>query len=266
MNVTTILSALALIFPVMTYAASDPAVCQHLPGTPEELAATPRTDENLEAMALDLSSGITAETSIYERLVRDVSVIRALEPRVGNIRYADADDGHTLLMMLEGDPLITLRQLERDPLWRCLNSHYRPIEVRPSFSGAQMKFSAHYNLHQLGELYSSIDGIKVAYPNGRTTIGNDADILVTRDAQLWHYVFVAWGRQCTPECAMPSVFYFIVDASGAARLAGTYNFPAPVAGTALSARPVQPEWLATYWSVAQDKRRERRVRENAYRP
>jgi hypothetical protein len=89
--------------------ANPPSLIPECPeglGNPEDLAATPRTDENLELLALSVESeGVVASQANYERVVADVAAIRALVPELALIEYRAPHDGRSLQLSL-GDAAI----------------------------------------------------------------------------------------------------------------------------------------------------------------
>ena len=50
--------------------------------------------------------------------------------------------------------------------WNCLNRHFRVNRITFQSGGyAVLEFNGRYNLDQLGELYSRLDGVRWAEPN-----------------------------------------------------------------------------------------------------
>lgn len=80
----------------------SPPICKDPPGTPKEIAASPRADGYLEQLALQFSEGVVADAEIYNRLVHDVTAIRTLNPKMNEIgRLRDERIGHTLIVALD---------------------------------------------------------------------------------------------------------------------------------------------------------------------
>jgi len=104
---------------------SAPADCE--PG-PEELGQTPRADENLELLALAHSDGVVADQAIYDRIVRDVSAMRALEPAIANIGYFARYEPRKLLLEVSEATFSRMQQGDYSA-WDCLNSAYRPYPI-----------------------------------------------------------------------------------------------------------------------------------------
>jgi hypothetical protein len=77
-------------------------------------------DENLERLALRLSSGLYADKATYDRLVRDVTLIRERNPALKSIGYRIDHDVRVLRVSFQ--PLtFWLARLSLYGHWNCLN-------------------------------------------------------------------------------------------------------------------------------------------------
>lgn len=120
---------LVAVLVVSTGCSSPEKTCEDTPGTSAELAATPRPDPNLELLALTVTNTMTAREDVYQRIVADVSAIRAAEPALAHIRYWAGHDGQTLSLVVSD---ATRRQIDegRYDAWNCLNKRYGAVEIR----------------------------------------------------------------------------------------------------------------------------------------
>ncbi|MFP3939084.1 MAG: hypothetical protein ACOC7L_01705 [Acidobacteriota bacterium] len=170
-------------------------------GTAAEIAATPRADENLELLALALSPGVTAEQEIYDRLVRDVTAIRELEPAEGvsleNVPFLAFHTGRTLILTVDG--LETFRAMEEDEYdaWDCLNDWY-------GFEGAEfdaaspaehpwvlVRLKGLYALDLVAAEYEALPGVVSAQPEriDRPAIGFLPSLCASVDGATYRYFF-----------------------------------------------------------------------------
>lgn len=194
--------------------AGEPNRCNNLPGSAAELAATPRDDENLEMLAIELSPGVTAVQAIYDRLKRDVAAIHALEPRVHAVTYWEPYDG-SLLVSLDPASML-LVQRGQYHAWDCLNRHYGGSLGWVGRSWVLIRFKGRYNGRLLAKPYVALPGVTSVDLNTRTTVSTPANIYVTREEGSWHYLF---DNRC-PACNEPqpdrAVYYFRVSDDGVA--------------------------------------------------
>ena len=115
----------ALLLGLSAAAAAAPPGCNGIPllGTPEEIAATPREDVELERLSVEMSGGLTADQAIYDRVTRDIGRIRAFYPETSSILYDGWINGQTLLLGLDE---ATRAAIENGTYsaWDCLNDYY----------------------------------------------------------------------------------------------------------------------------------------------
>lgn len=208
-------------------------------------------------LALELSDGIVANEAVYQRLVRDIAAIRALEPKVKGITYFRPHDGRELILMLDKDAEIQFRSAQYHA-WDCLNQYYGATKTYSlGRSSAVVRLKGLYNTRKLGELYSALPGVKVAETGMSITSGGHTNIYVTPNGDEWHYVFNGMaGWQADTERA---AYYFVVGADGVPRFAGRWAPPGPTA-----TRESAPEWLETYGWQTQLRWQERAFREGDY--
>ncbi len=106
-------------------APSDASVAASLPctGSSVSVHATAHRffpDEKLERLALRLSSGLYADKAMYERLVRDVTMIRGHNPALKPVTYFAHQDVRVLNVYFKSSDFWRLRaHLYWN--WNCLN-------------------------------------------------------------------------------------------------------------------------------------------------
>jgi len=235
----------------------EPFACKQLPGTPEELARTPREDANLELLALSLSDGVTADEPVYRRLVRDIAAIRAFDLRMRDIEYSPADTGELLVAASTPTRLLVKSGLYAE--WDCLNRHFRARQSVPlGRDYATFEFRGRYNLNLVGGLYDGLDGVRFAEPNLYVRIHRPASIYVTSGRDAWHYVF-GGAQECRKDPIACGFYYFVVSNSGAAKLVQEWRVPRD------NTPDQEPYWLKQYAHAAYLRESEKRSRESEYR-
>lgn len=189
------------------------------PGLPSaaEIAATPRADQNLELLALHIAGGIVADQATYDRVVRDVGAIRGQDERVAGIQYFPRSDGKSVDLAPDAATYAAMRAGQYRA-WDCLNQTY--VVTNTLFADAKPPFEASvlltlkgiYDIETVGMQYGALVGVK-AYGAG---LGGDGPtICVTRESDLWHYVFDQAGGDCPSGCTEHTYYHFTTTAAGA---------------------------------------------------
>jgi hypothetical protein len=214
-------------------AAPDAAVrtnCPPGPVTPEEVAATPRANTQLELLAMHLSKGkVVADQAIYDRLVRDLPAIRAVYPALASYFSMGRSFGSTIMIWPDAVALRQMRNGTYEP-WACPNQLYGV--TRSNLSGVPgglttVTFKGVYNTRLLAAEYARMPGVERAEPDGGglpavvtgTSAGNSYKILCAtpEGRDLWHYVFaelIARGGRFA---------HFTVGADGVVNAVGNYE-------------------------------------------
>jgi hypothetical protein len=219
-------------------------LCHEGLATPEEIAATPREDTNLEQLALRHSDGIVADQDVYDRIVRDVTRIRAEDADVSEIGYWPPNDGKTLLLGVDG---ATWDAMQSDGYsdWNCLIDSY-PVEnttyekyTSLDMYTVQIELRGIYNLEPIAAQFAELPGVSSAEPN--FGIGDGPTICLTPSDAVWHYVFDQAGGDCPAGCTTHLYTYFTVSSDdGTIERVGSW-------GTEGSSSPA-PDWVAQYAS------------------
>ena len=179
-----------------------------------DLSATPRPDENLELLALRVSGAVVAPQDVYDRVVRDVTAIRATHPELQGIVYSPPDDGKSLLLIAHGPAADTARALFQDlyARWRLAESRGL-MQLSPDSQMVLLRFRGNYDMTAVAKEFSALPGVSSAGPDWIITLGRAPTICLTRDRSWYRYVFDLGGGGCD-SCAGHQLG-FSADASGA---------------------------------------------------
>ncbi len=175
------------------------AICERSP------ASTIVSDEAYY-LALKTSGKLIAPQGLAERIEGDLSLIRETFPIVADI--------HDSLRWLPGQILVGLSDEayrdfqagiyhELDPL---LNTFGASVQL-PAFnelglSLVEINFDAKFNPERLGELFSSVSGVKYADPNYLLYFEGPDEVTVTGN----RYTFTpGWGHWLSPVCSRPTL-------------------------------------------------------------
>lgn len=210
-------------------------------GTSEEIAATPRRDRSLEALALHLEGDrITASGEMYERVVSDVQAIHATHASLANIGFFPQNDGKTLI--LTPDALTTQSiQNSQYTAWDCLNSFYGLESLNLSdfeFTDqiVTLELKGLYNTRSIAAVYARLPGIKNAQANGYG--GDRSTICAQRDGSTITYVFDERGGDCPAGCTEHDAHAFRSTAPGQIEPIGAWN------DHDLATAPPPPDWYS----------------------
>jgi hypothetical protein len=210
-------------------AASNPSYCNNIPGARAELSRTPRADTNLELLALALSDGITAEQTIYDRLLRDITAIRKLKAPLQSVGYRPQHDGRTLVLRLS-EPASAMLAQRRYPYWDCVNQHYGFESTQGVSPGViKVRLKGIYDLEKVAGAYARVPGVVSAKPDHLESDDDGATIVVKREGDVWHYVFRTERGS--------AFYYFVTRADQSLKHGGVWT------GRAADS----PSWLRRYW-------------------
>ncbi len=181
---------------------------------PPDLGATPRADQNLELLALSVSGTVIARQEIYDRVVRDVTAIRASHPEVQGIEYLSRDSGNSLLLGIDAATRSAIEghtYHDWDGLnarWRLADSHFLSATLQILF----LQFSGIYDMAEVAREYAALRGVISSEPDGRT---DGSTICLTLDGDWYRYVFDRAGGDCLSGCITHHEFGFSTDSLGA---------------------------------------------------
>lgn len=228
--------------------AREPAVCEDLPGSRAGIAATPRSDSNLELLALSLSRGITADQSLYDRVVSDMSAIRKMNASVRHLKYEPAYDGKGLIVSFDNETAPDARA-GKYKAWDCLNRHYGvqkiyPLGVSSPETTWIISLKGIYNLDDLAKLYRTLPGITSVYPNHTvSTLDERSGMRVSLDEEKLHYIFFVMAddrRAAVQDRVQKTTYYYFTAAQG--------HIPELVETVTTEVRMGNaPRWMKKYW-------------------
>jgi hypothetical protein len=203
--------------------------------TVPEMNSTPRPDNNLERLAIQMDGLFIASQATYDRVERDILGIRNTFPSVGHIEFFEPNDGVTLLM---GADSLVLDDMEAGTYeaWDCHNQRYELATETYSFY-AKLVFGGNYDMALLAAEYAALPGVDYAEPNG--IIGDGPTICGTIDGTMFHYVFDDASGDCFSGCMMHEYRYFTTDSAGAISDQGTWSNTSNTAA---------PQWVSQFGS------------------
>src|SRR5262245_52304199 len=97
-------------------------------GTIEEIEATPRPDLDVEALALLLGPGVTADSAVYNRMVQDLQRIHVQRPSLAGFEFQLYWEPTNLLMNFDPETYAEVRSGQYTD-WDCLNDWYDVKEI-----------------------------------------------------------------------------------------------------------------------------------------
>lgn len=144
----------------------DPDECAALalPGEPDDLASTPRADEDAEILALELDpSRIVAREVDYRIVAEDLAAIRTLAPQLAEIHIACRGmRGFSLWWWTGYSPVIDEIYSGTFRAWDCHNAHYGvdPRDItRIDGIGLAIQFDEVYS-SEVTEAYAGVPGLE----------------------------------------------------------------------------------------------------------
>jgi hypothetical protein len=196
-------------------------------GSPEELSATPRADENLELLALSLEpERMTASQSTYDRVVSDVAAIRALTPALADIGYRSGYDGMSLYIQVSNIGAQSIAAGDYTA-WDCLNDAYRAGAPRlTDLSGthaAHIELGGVFNLPLVAELYAALPEVILTEPSYGA--GDGSTLCAARAGEQYQYAVDRAGGDCPSGCTEHEVHGFASDAAGQVSALGVWGSP-----------------------------------------
>jgi hypothetical protein len=179
--------------------------CPAVLGEAGEMALSPRSDRNLEALALSLEpERVTASQATYERVVADIAALRALAPELASIDFTPPYESSLALSLSD-----VAEQSIRDgqyTAWNCLNDFYGPMsltmiegETYPRVE--RVEFQRVFNAEILAELYRQLPGIEDGDPRYITSPTNQ--LAARRDGDAFEYFVLPSAPACGDVCKSP---------------------------------------------------------------
>ena len=182
-------------------------------GTSAQIAATPRPDGEVEALALLLGPGATADSAIYDRLDHDLRRIRALRPSLAGVEFLYYWEPTDLLLSLEPD-VYTAAKAGQFTGWDCLNAWYgvKRIDFIDIARLAVLRFEGRFHSNRILPDYTAVPGVEGAGANWYDySIPGDtlSDLCAAIDGEAYDYFLYEGADQFR-------TWYFRVPQAGAA--------------------------------------------------
>jgi len=201
--------------------AGEPGTCTLL-ATAEEIAETPRADFNLELMAIRYrdTESVVADQATYDRLVRDMAVMRAEESELEDITYmGERGPGTDVLGLTLNSEASALAQAGDYHAWDCLNEGYGPASIdsvllSPGTLLVGIRFAGRYSMDEIALQYAALPGVTGAganYPT-RPPQGAPTDICLSKNGPAWSYLFINPDQETGT--GDRTLYYFVMDADG----------------------------------------------------
>lgn len=166
--------------------------------------------DNLEAemLAMDLSGRLRAPDGEYERILRDLALIRAEFDRLATvIDDMDYVPNELLVGLEDGQPLDD---------YQALNDYYQLVEEELHYSFRVLRFCDNLNAPVLAPDYAALPAVRWADPNW--FIGHDDYITISVIGTTYRYDIDDGFTDCFDGCDCHRYWVIDVDASGAVTL------------------------------------------------
>ncbi len=215
--------------------AFPPGPCEDYEGVVSfaEIWSTPRENPALERLALSLEpQRLVVSDATYERVVADVTAIRAQEPDLEHIEYLPLHDGERLFLHAEEDVRARMVSGEYDA-WACPNLYYVVTQIADINLAVVVRFKGAYNMHLLEQIYAPMPDVEWVQSN--TAVGDGPTICTEQDGDLMHYVFDDASGDCPAGCIDHEFTYYTVDGGGAVTRIGEW---------ATSSEDPEPAWVS----------------------
>jgi hypothetical protein len=194
-------------------------VCPGPLGNPEDLAATPRADENLEFLALVLEpDAVVVSQATYERVVADVTAIRALVPELAPIEYRPPHDGRSAWISF-GSIAVDVWAMGAFSGLECLNdalgATYSPAFDNFDLYYRQVSLRGIHNMPLVAQLYNQLPDIAAGELTGGP--GDGPTWCIGRDGSDYEYVIDwAMGGCSSGWCQEHEAHHFSSEVAGEA--------------------------------------------------
>jgi len=199
--------------------AADPdaLLCDGLGlGSATAIAATPRANQNLELLSLAMAPGVTARQEIYDRVLRDIELIRSTYADVAEITFWEDFDGSSLILHVDAATHASM-SAGAYTAWDCLNNWYGLINT--SFSDpvggqyqVQINLNGVFDTALLQNEYAQLPGVTQV-----TRIPKEGFAPTICGAicnGVHHYVFDNAQSLCEEGCKFNDFYHFSVEEGG----------------------------------------------------
>ncbi len=186
--------------------------------TAEQLAATPRDDEDAEIIALAASGELTAPEALYQRVSDDLAAIRADNPALVD-HHARLPWSQWMPVSFDevGTPLMQAGTYEG---WDCPNEHYGAnVEPNEVLEDTAMLTFGDKRLHigRLAEEYLELPNVIYTEVSGTL---DGSYICLSQQGEANRYLFALGGGDCPAGCTEWDYWEYTVDGAGVVTLDG----------------------------------------------
>lgn len=212
------------------------ATCEDYEGaaTPDQVAMTPREDEEAELLTLEATEQVVAPEATYLRVLTDLDAIRELAPDLEEITARASYDPSALLLEVD-DATADLIQDGTYDAWECPNTLYRVSEIDtellPALPFVVLTFEGRFYIPALVPDYTELEGVISAEPDG--VVGDGNDVCLSIEGETHTYVFDEASGDCPAGCIDHTYWGFEVDPEGNVTALGMF-----------SNEDVEPGWFA----------------------
>jgi hypothetical protein len=162
--------------------------------------------DNLEAemLAMAMRGVLRAVETDYQRIIRDLALIRAEYPKLQDV-IDDPDwvPKELLLKLVAGQPTTG---------YQALNRFYQVVQEQVYSWGIKLTFCDNLNAEELALIYAALPEVQWAEPNG--LIGIDDYITVTDRGDRWEYWIDDGFMDCFDGCDCHREWLLQVDTQG----------------------------------------------------
>lgn len=192
-------------------------------GAAVDIAATPRSDSNLELLALSIDHGrVTADEETYSRVVADIAAVREANPQIARVSYFPRTGGRELLVYPNEQTMELIRD-GKYSAWNCLNDFYglQRMELGADDKYFVLSLKGIYNLDLVSQLYKELPGIMDVEPN--LGAGDGPTICAKRNGSEYEYVVDRADGDCPSGCTIHEAHAFLSSAAGVIEARGVWN-------------------------------------------
>lgn len=221
---STILTFILLSSACLDAGLSAPSdACPTPLGAAADIAATPRSDPNLELLALSIDRGrVTAKEETYSRVVADVAAMREAEPQIASVKYLPPTGGRELLVYPDEQTMELIKDGNYSA-WDCLNDFYRlqHMELGADEKYFVLSLKGMYDLELLSQLYKELPGMMEVHPNWGA--GDGPTLCAKRNGSEYEYVVDRADGDCPSGCIIHRAHAFRSSAAGQVEPRGVWN-------------------------------------------
>lgn len=192
-------------------------------GTADEIAVTPRADQEAELLALFLGAELTAPQPLYERVRDDLVALRGAEPSLADVRFAPRHDARTLLLTVPPAVHDAIAAGTYDA-WSCLNDWYGAVEAGIlTRHVAVVRFAGRLDTERIAAEYAQLPGIEAASPDPLVLAHPRPLLCAIGQGETIHYFAQ------TADESLPAYLHFTSQPGHSPQPAGSWspNLPVP---------------------------------------